>query len=206
MLNEIKLMKFKRVIQTITYLPYFISWVVAVLIVQQFFSMDGIVNQIRVSMGLDKIFFMNDRQYFYPIMFLSHTWKNVGYGAIIYLAALAGIDPALYEAARIDGANRFRQMLHISIPGIITAIIILFILSLGSVLNAGWDQIYNLVAPGNMPISDILDTYTIRVGFREGQFGYATAVSVFQSTIGLILILITNGIAKKLTDNEVSLF
>ena len=207
LLNEIKQNKFKQTIQTISYLPYFISWVVTFVIIQQFLALDdGIINQIRVSMGLDKIFFLNEKSFFYPIMFLSFTWKNIGYNAIIYLASLSGIDPSLYEAARIDGAGRLRQMWHISLPGISLTAAMLFILALGSALNAGWDQIYQLRSPGNMQISDILDTYVIQMGLREGQFGYATAVSLFQSVIGLLLIILTNAASKKLTNSEISLF
>jgi putative aldouronate transport system permease protein len=207
LLNEIKNSVFKRTIQTISYLPYFLSWVVAYVIIQQFISLDnGIFNQIRESLGLEKIFFANEINYFYPIMFISFIWKNIGYSSIIYLAALTGVDPNLYEAATIDGANRFHKMWHISLPTIAPTVIMLFILGLSSALSAGWDQIYQLRTPGNMKIADILDTYVIQQGLREGQFGYATAVSLFQSVIGLTLIFLTNVAVKRISDNEIGLF
>ncbi|MCL2708847.1 MAG: ABC transporter permease subunit [Defluviitaleaceae bacterium] len=207
LLNEIKNNAFKRVVQTVSYLPYFLSWVVAYVIIQQFISLDnGLFNQVRVYFGLEKIFYANEANYFYPIMFISFIWKNIGYSSIIYLAALAGVDLQLYEAATIDGANRFRKMWHISLPSVAPIIIMLFILGLSSVLSAGWDQIYQLRQPGNMQIADILDTYVIKQGLRDGQFGYATAVSLFQSGIGLVLIVMTNAAVKKITENEIRLF
>jgi len=200
MLNESKSVPFKRIVQTLTYLPYFISWVVAVQLLQHFLSLDGIVNQIRLSFGLEKVFYMNDPSNFYSIMFLSHIWKSIGMNSIIYLAALSGIDPQLFEAAKIDGANRIKQIWHISLPSIMPTIMILFILSLASMLYAGWEQIYLIRTPGNMNLADIIDTYVIEVGLRNGQFGYATAVSLFQSVIGLILVLTTNAISKRVSN------
>jgi putative aldouronate transport system permease protein len=200
MLNESKSVPFKRIVQTLTYLPYFISWVVAVQLLQHFLSLDGIVNQIRLSFGLEKVFYMNDPSNFYSIMFLSHIWKNIGMNSIIYLAALSGIDPQLFEAAKIDGANRIKQIWHISLPSIMPTIMILFILSLASMLYAGWEQLYLIRTPGNMNLADIIDTYVIEVGLRNGQFGYATAVSLFQSVIGLFLVLTTNAISKRVSD------
>lgn len=196
---------FKRFVQSASYLPNFVSWVVVVSILQQFFGLDsGLVNQLRVGMGLSPVFYMNDPDYFYPIMFLSHVWKSVGMGSIIYISALMAIDPELYEAAQIDGANKLRQIWHITLPGIMRTAIVLFIMNLGGILSAGWDQIYFLVQPGNRGLSEILDTYVLQVGLREGSFSYATAVSLFQGVIGLCLILITNFVSKRLSD--VSLF
>ena len=161
MLNEVRNIVFKRVIQTLTYLPYFISWVIAVQLLLHFISLDGIINQLRVSVGLDKIFYMNGPNYFYHIMFFSHAWKNIGFNSIIYLAALSGVDPQLYEAATVEGAGRLRQIWHISIPSIMPTIVILFILSLATILSAGWQQIYLIRTPGNMNLADIIDTYVI---------------------------------------------
>ena len=204
MLNEVRNVAFKRIIQTVTYLPYFISWVVAVQLLQHFLSLDGIINQIRVNAGLEKIFYMNNPSNFYSIMFGSHIWKSIGMNSIIYLAALSGVDPQLYEAATVEGAGRVRQIWHISLPSIMPTIMVLFILSLASMLYAGWEQIYLLRTPGNMNLADIIDTYVIQQGLRNGQFGYATAVSLFQSVIGLMLVLATNSISKRVT--ELSLF
>lgn len=204
MLNEIRSGWFKKVVQTASYLPHFISWVIAVVMLQQFLSLDGIVNQIREGLGLQKIFFMNEQQYFYPIMFLSYVWKSFGMGSVIYIAALAGVDVSLYEAARTDGAGKLRQIWHISLPSIMPTAVMLFILSLSSVLSAGWDQIYLLRSPGNMQLADILDTYIIQEGLRNAQYGYATAVSLFQSVIGLLLVYATNKLSSRVS--EISLF
>lgn len=204
LINEVQHQAFKRVVQTISYLPNFISWAAAVVILQQFLSLDGMVNNIRNSMGLQDIFFMNDPKYFYSIMFGSYVWKNIGMGSIIYLSAIAGIDPSLYESALMDGCGRFKQMIHITLPQIMPLATVLFILGLGSVLNAGWDQIYLIRTPGNMGLSDILDTYVLDVGLTGGQFSYGTAVSLFQSVIGLVLILLTNSFSKRIS--EVGIF
>lgn len=203
MLNEVKSLVFKRAIQTISYLPYFISWVVAVTIFQQFLSLDGLFNQVRQSFGYEPIFYMNEPAYFYPIMFLSYVWKMTGWNAIIFLAAIAGIDQELYEAARVDGAGKLRQIWHITLPSLVPIASMLFILGLASFLSAGWEQIYLLRTPGNMEVADILDTYVIEQGFKGGQIGYATAVSLFQSVIGLIFVIATNYAVKKKTQNSV---
>jgi putative aldouronate transport system permease protein len=196
---------FKKTVQTVSYLPNFVSWVVVVSMMQIFLGLeDGVFNQIRASFGLEKIFFMNDPSYFYPLMFLSFIWKGIGMSSIIYIAALSGVDPTLYEAAQIDGANKFKQIWHISLPSILPTAAMLFILSIGHILSAGWDQIFLLRTPGNSNLSDILDTYILRVGLQEGQYGYATAVSLFSSLIGLLLVLLTNKIVKK--TSEISLF
>ena len=200
MLNEVRNLGFKRVVQTISYLPHFISWVVVLTILNQFFSMDGLVNQIRRAQDLEPIFYLNLKEFFYPMVYFSAVWKNMGYSAIIYVAALAGVNPELYEAAIVDGASKLRRIWHISLPSILPTIAILFILRFASVLKAGWDQIYLMRFPGNIGISQILDTYVIQIGLEGGQFGNATAVSLFQSVIGLILVLLVNRIAKKVAD------
>lgn len=203
-LNEVTSLKMKRFIQTASYLPHFISWVTIVALLNQFLGLEGILNQVRVTFGLDKTFYMNDGAYFYFIMFGSYVWKTIGYSAIIYVSALAGVDPGLYEAATVDGAGRWQRMWHVSIPAILPTAIVLFLLGLSSILSAGWDQIYLLRQPGNKVFSEILDTYIMDMGLRNGQFGYATAVSLFQSVIGLILVVGTNYLVKRRT--EVSLF
>ncbi len=197
MLNEMRNRALKGLIQTISYLPHFISWVVAVIILQQFLSLDGFFNQIRTGLGLGKVFYMNDAGSFYPIMFFSYVWKSTGISSIIFLAALSGVDPNLYEAAVIDGAGRLRQIWHISLPSIAETAVIIFILGLSSILSAGWDQIYLLRTPGNMQLADILDTYIIEKGLKGGQFGYTTAVSLFQGVIGLVAVLLTNRLSRK---------
>jgi len=203
-LNEVSSLRTKRFIQTASYLPHFISWVTVVALLNQFVGLEGVLNQIRVTIGLDKIFFMNDGAYFYLIMFGSYVWKTIGYSAIIYISALAGVDQGLYEAATVDGAGRWKRMWYVSVPSIMPTAVVLFLLGLSSILSAGWDQIYLLRQPGNKMFSEILDTYIMDMGLRNGQFGYATAVSLFQSVIGLFLVLGTNYAVKKKT--EVSLF
>ena len=200
MLNEVRNLTFKRVVQTISYLPHFISWVVVLTILNQFLSMDGLVNQVRRASDLDPIFYINLKRFFYPMVYFTAVWKNMGYSAIIYVAALAGVNPELYEAAIVDGAKKLRRIWHISLPSILPTIAILFILRFSAVLKAGWDQIYLMRMPGNIARSQILDTYVIDVGLEGGQFGNATAVSLFQSVIGLILVLIVNKIARKVAD------
>jgi putative aldouronate transport system permease protein len=200
MINEVKSPSYKRIVQTVTYLPYFISWVVAIQLLGHFVSLDGIINQLRIGAGKEKIFFMNDPSYFYSLMFFSHVWKDIGMSSIIYLAALAGVDPQLYEAATVEGAGRVRQIWHIAIPSIMPTVVVLFILGLASILSAGWEQIYLLRTPGNMHLADIIDTYVIQMGMVGGQFGYATAVSLFQGVIGLLLVLATNAVSRKVSD------
>lgn len=204
MLNELRAVGFKRVIQTVTYLPYFVSWVVAIQLLQHFLALDGIINEIRVGMGLSRVFFMNSPDFFYPIMFFSFVWKQIGMSSIIYLAALAGVDPQLYESAEVEGAGRIRKIWHISIPGIMPTIVVLFILNIANLLRVGWEQIFLLRTPGNMHLADIIDTYVIQQGLQGGQFGYATAVALFQSVIGLALVIATNALAKRVS--ELSLF
>jgi len=206
MLNEVRTKRVKSVIQTISYFPHFISWVIAFAILNQFLGSEGFINQLRIAMGMDRIRFMLDPNYFYPIMFLSFIWKNLGFSALIYISAIAGVDESLYEAAIVDGAGRFKRMWHITVPSILPTIAMLFILGLGSILHAGWDQIFLLRNPTNLHVSDILDTYIIQMGLRGGQFGYAMAVSLFQGVIGVVLIIITNIVAKKLSASELSLF
>ena len=158
----------------------------------------GLVNQVISWLGGDgSTFFMMEEGAFHPMMFWSYVWKDVGWSSIIYYAAIVGINPALYEAAKIDGANKWRQIWHITLPGIRSTIIVLFILSLGSILSAGFDQIYLLKTPGNMNVSEILDTYIIYMGLESGQFGFGTAIGMMQGIVGLILVLTVNKVAKK---------
>jgi putative aldouronate transport system permease protein len=151
-------------------------------------------------MGLEKVFYMNSPRHFYGIMFASFAWKNTGYRSILYLAALSGVDPQLYEAADVEGAGRLRKIWSISIPSIMPMVVILFILSLAQMLSVGWEQIFLLRTPGNMNLADIIDVYVIEQGLQNGQFGYATAVSLFQGVIGLALVLGTNAVVKRVSD------
>ncbi|MFF2093954.1 ABC transporter permease [Paenibacillus sp. NPDC058174] len=199
MFAEIKRKKIQGLIQGIVYLPHFLSWVIVIGLIQRILAPDtGLVNQVISWFGGDgSTFFLMKESAFYPIMFWSHIWKEIGWSSIIYFAAIVGINPSLYEAAKIDGANRLRQIWHITLPGIRATILIVFILSLGNILSAGFDQIYMLKTPGNMNISEILDTYIIYMGLETGQFGFGTALGLMQSIIGLILVLAVNKASRK---------
>lgn len=203
-INEIKRKRMRNLFQGIAYLPHFFSWVVVVGMIQRILAPDtGFLNQLISVFGGDgSHFFMMEKAAFYPIMFWSYIWKEIGWNSIIYYAAITGINPALYEAAKMDGAGKLRQIWHVTLPGIRPAILILFILSIGSILSAGFDQIYLLKTPGNMGLAEILDTYVIRVGIQDAQFGYATAVGMMQGLIGLFLVLGVNRLSRKLFDTS----
>ncbi|MNZ72676.1 putative multiple-sugar transport system permease YteP [compost metagenome] len=189
MLNEVKNAVLKRTVQTTIYLPYFLSWVVLGGILIDILSPSGgIVNGLLTSMGLPKIFFLGDNDWFPVTLIGSDVWKNFGYGTIVYLAAITGIDPGLYEAATIDGANRWRKIWHITLPGMRMVIVLLSVLSLGQLLNAGFDQVFNLYSPQVYESGDILDTFVYRIGLLDAQYGVATAVGFFKSIVSLILI------------------
>ncbi|MBB6692059.1 sugar ABC transporter permease [Cohnella xylanilytica] len=189
LLNEVKNQLLKRSVQTAIYLPYFLSWVVLGGILIDILSpSEGIVNALIKSFGLDPIFFLGSNHWFPSTLIVSDIWKNFGYGTIVYLAAITGIDPGLYEAATIDGANRWRKIWHITIPGMRMVIVLLSVLSLGQLLNAGFDQVFNLYSPQVYESGDILDTFVYRIGLLDAQYGVATAVGLFKSIVSLILI------------------
>ncbi|WP_139997195.1 ABC transporter permease [Paenibacillus paridis] len=189
LLNEVKNAAMKRTVQTTIYLPYFLSWVVLGGILIDILSPSGgIVNELLVSIGLPKIFFLGDNNWFPVTLIGSDVWKNFGYGTIVYLAAITGIDPGLYEAATIDGANRWRKVWHITLPGMRMVIVLLSVLSLGQLLNAGFDQVFNLYSPQVYESGDILDTFVYRIGLLDAQYGVATAVGFFKSIVSLVLI------------------
>lgn len=202
MLNEIRNMKFKKVTQTITYLPHFLSSVIIVTMLQRILAPDtGILNQLIAGMGGDGgTFFMMDAKYFLKILFSMDLWRNIGWDSIIYLAAISSVDTALYEAAEMDGCGKLKKMWHITLPGIRGTIGLLFIMGIGGLLSSGVDQIWLLRTPGNMTLADTLDVYVVRVGLQGGQFGYATAIGLIQGVVGLILVVISNKICKKVTE------
>lgn len=205
MLNEVIHSKFKRIVQTVSYLPHFVSWVVVATLLQKILSPNaGIINDIRMSFGKEPIFFMGDPNLFYPLIILSDIWKGVGWGSIIYLAALTNIDPTLYEAAEIDGAGRWSMIFRITLPCLTPTIGILLIMSLSGLLNAGFDQIYLLQTPSTLRVSEVLDTYVLKKGIRQGEFAYATAIGLFKSLISMMLIVTVNNISRRLT--EISLW
>ncbi len=206
LLNEVRVKWFKKTVQTISYLPFFISWIIVVTMLSQLLSpYGGPINDLKVSLfGGDTIFFMGERSWFLPIVLISNIWKGVGWGSIVYLAAMSNINPELYEAARIDGASRFQMMFKITLPSISTTIGILFILAVGGLISAGYDPIYLLQQPGNLELSQILDTYIVEVGLRQGNYSIATVASMFQGVIALILVVTTNSILRRTT--EISLW
>ena len=197
LLNEVKNMAFKRTVQTIVYMPYFLSWVILGSIFSTMFQLDGPINQIIQMLGGEPIMFMGSNTWFRPIIFITDTWKNFGYGAIIYLAALLGIDPNLYEAAAIDGASRFKQLIHITLPALVPTIVLMTTLSLGNILNAGFDQIFNMYNTMVYETGDIIDTYVYRMGLVDMQYSLSTAVGLFKSVISSILIIVSYILAYK---------
>ena len=206
LLNELKNMKFKKVSQTITYLPHFLSSVIIVTMIQRLLAPNnGVINQIIAGLGGEgDTFFLMEAKYFLGILFSMDLWRNIGWDSIIYLAAISSVDTSLYEAAQMDGCGKLKRMWHITLPGIRGTIGLLFIMGVGGLLSSGFEQIYLLRTPGNMQLADTLDTYVVRVGLQGGQVGYATAIGLIQGLVGLVLVVITNKICKKLT--EVSLW
>ncbi len=189
LLNEVYVSKFKRSVQTIIYLPHFLSWIILSGILIDFLSTsDGVINNLIKSAGLKPIFFLGNENWFPYIMVITDTWKEFGFGTIIYLAALTGVDPTHYEAAVIDGAGRWKQTWHVTLPAIMPIIVLLAVLSLGNVLNAGFDQIFNMYSPAVYHTGDILDTFIYRLGIEQAQFGPSTAAGLFKSLVSLILI------------------
>ncbi len=197
LLNEMKNMLFKRTVQTIVYLPHFISWVVMGGILLDVFGLYGPVNDVLNRFGLDSIAFFRNSGMFRQLAIGTDVWKEFGFNAVVYLAALTGISPSLYEAAAIDGAGRWKRMLHITLPGLKPVIVLMTILALGNILNAGFDQIYNIYNQAVYSTGDIIDTWVYRVGLNDMQFSLATAVGLLKSVVGFGLISISYWIAYK---------
>jgi len=198
MLNEVRRNYFKRTIQTLIYLPHFMSWVVIVSISYVILTMDGgIINELLSSLGFKQINFLLNSDWFRPMYIIQVIWREAGWGTIIFLAAISAVDPQLYEAARMDGASRFRQIWHITLPAIRSVIVILLILKIGDVLELGFEHVYLLLNSTNRSVAEIFDTYVYTIGLRQGQFSYATAVGFFKGFIGLILVVFANWLAKR---------
>jgi len=196
LLNEVRNMGFKRSIQTLVYLPHFLSWVTLGGILIDLLAQTGIINLFLTNVfGIKPIFFLGDGTWFRLTIIFSDVWKEFGFNTIIFLAALAGINPALYEAAEVDGASRLKQTMHITIPSLIPILIVVATLALGNVLNANFDQVFNLYSPMIYQQGDIIDTFVYREGLLSGQFSFATAVSLFKSMISLILIIVSYRLA-----------
>lgn len=192
LLNEFRLMFYKRVVQTLIYLPHFLSWVILAGILQDILSIKyGLVNSLLGVFGIDPIYFLGDGTWFRFTIIVSDVWKEFGFSTIIYLAALTGVNPTLYEASAIDGANRWQQTLHITIPAIIPITIVVATLSMGNILNGGFDQIFNLYNPLVYQAGDIIDTFVYRMGILNAQFSFSTAVGLFKSVVSFVLISLT---------------
>ncbi|WNQ14350.1 ABC transporter permease subunit [Paenibacillus aurantius] len=199
LLNELRSAVYKRVVQTISYLPHFISTVVVAGLAMMILSTDGgLINAAVVFLGGEPVHFLGSPGYFRSILVIAHVWQSIGWGSILYLAAMTGIDPGLYEAARMDGASRLRQAWHITLPGIAPVIVILLILSIGGLLNAGFEQVLLLYSPSVYEVADIIDTYVYREGLTKLNYSFATAVGLFKNIIAMLLILGSNYIAKKM--------
>lgn len=203
LINEIRNAPFKKVIQTISYLPHFLSWVVLGGIFKQFLSPStGFVNQIIMMLGGAPVYFLADPNVFVGTLIVTDIWKGIGWGTIIYLACIAGISTELYEAARVDGANRLQRVLHITLPSLVPVISIQFILNAGNLVNAGFDQIFNLYNENVYRVADVIDTYVYRRGLIDQQYSFSAAVGLFKNIISFALVLFTNVVVKKLNGGE----
>lgn len=202
MMNEMKNLKFKKVAQTLLYLPNFISWVVLSGLIMNMLDPDtGLVTSIINSISGEQVQVLTDTRYFVPMLIVTDIYKGAGWGTIIYFAALSGIDPQLYEAAEIDGARKWKQLLHITLPSITPTIVVMLILSCNNIVNAGFDQIFMLYSALVFSVADIIDTYVYRIGIKNADYSFSTAAGLFKSVIALVMILIVNTVAKK-TGNE----
>lgn len=202
LLNEIRREFYKKTVQTLVYIPHFISMIIVASISYILLGTEGgAINQLIVSLGGEKINFLGSPQWFRPIIIIQSIWKECGWGTIIFLAALAGVDVEQYEAAVVDGAGRFRQLIHITLPALKSTIVILLIMRMGSVLNTGFEQIFLMTNSLNREVADVFDTYVYFLGITQGSFSYSTAVGLFKSIVGLILIQATNYLAKKMGES-----
>lgn len=202
LLNEIKNTAFKRIVQTITYMPYFISIVVVSSLILTYSSGSGIFSQIAISFGGTGKNYLMYPQYFYPIYIISDIWQYIGWNSIIYLAALSGIDQEQYEAAIIDGAGRFRRMFSITLPNLLPIIMVLFILRMGGILNVGFEKIILLYNPNTYQVADVISTYVYRRGIIDAAFSYATAVGLFNSLVNIVFLLGANTLSRKFTESS----
>lgn len=204
-LNEVRNMGFKRIVQTFSYLPHFVSWVIAASIVIEMLSSSGVINSILISLKLiDKpIQFLAKPNYFWGVITAATTWKDLGWNAIIYLSAISGIDPALYEAATVDGANRFKKIWHVTLPGIMPTVMIMLILNIGSVLNIGFERQMLLGNTLILEKADVLDWYILREGINSARYSYGTAIGIVKSVVSIILVFSANKLSKKFTDTGV---
>jgi putative aldouronate transport system permease protein len=204
MLNEVRSAAYKKLLQSVVYLPHFLSWVIIVGISFLFLSQgEGILNKILVELGFGKIDFLTNKNYFWAILTIQSIWKEAGWGTVIFLAAIAGIDPQLYEASTMDGAGKLRQMWHITLPGIRSVVVVLLILRIGHMMDVGFEQVFLMMNGAVSDVADVFDTYVYRLGVKQGQFSFSTAVGLFKSVIGLLLVIGANQLAKKFGEDGV---
>lgn len=204
--NELRGGIFKKATQTVSYLPHFLSWVtIAGMMTTLLSPSTGLVNNILTKFGFEPVYFLAEKNMFVPILIVSSIWKEIGWGSVIYLASLAGLDQEVGEAAIIDGCTRFQKIIYINFPYLMSTVAIMLILKMGGILNAGFDQIFNLYSPATYDVADILDTYVYRLGISGFQYSLSTAIGLFKSVVGIIMVLVTNWLTKRLSDGEVSL-
>lgn len=198
LLNEVRLALFKKFVQTMIYIPHFMSWVIVVSLSFVLLTVDGgLMNELIAFFGGEKINFLLSQEWFRPMYILQVIWREAGWSTIIYLAAITAVDPQLYEAAKMDGAGRLRQMWHITLPAIKSVIVVLLILKIGDTLELGFEHVYLLLNATNREVAEIFDTYVYTAGLKQGQFSYSTAVGLFKAAVGLILVMLANRLAKK---------
>lgn len=204
MLNEVSREWFKKTIQTIIYIPFFMSWVIIVSLSYILLTtQDGMINELLMMLGMEKISFLTDPNWFRPVYILQVIWRESGWGTIVYLAAISAIDPQLYEAAKMDGASRWRQMWHVTLPSIRSVIVILMLLKLGDILELGFDHVFLLLNGINREVAEIFDTYVYTAGVRQAQFSYSTAIGFFRSTVGLLLVITANWFVRKVGEEGI---
>ena len=203
LLNEVKNLRYKKFIQTAVYLPHFLSWVILASVILNIFGLDGIVNKIGGLFGAEPVIWFSESSYFRQLVIGTDVWKEFGFNAVIFLAALTGIDPNLYEAASIDGCGKFRSVFYITLPGIMPTIVLVGVLGLSNVLNAGFDQVFNLYNPMVYSTGDILDTWVYRIGLVNLQFSLATTAGLFKSLISFVMIVLSYTAAYKFADYKV---
>ena len=195
MLNDLKSQRLKKGIQTVVYMPHFISWILMAGIINRILAPSGLLNQLIVALGGQSKVFLADKSIFRAILWITDVWKEFGYGTIVYLAAICGIEENLYEAAMVDGAGAWRQLVHVTLPGLVPTIVLMTVLSLGNVLNAGFDQVFNLYSPIVYETGDIIDTFVYRLAFNNAQFSVSTAAGLFKSVISCVMIVISYAIS-----------
>jgi putative aldouronate transport system permease protein len=203
LLNELRMVVYKKLVQTVIYMPHFLSWVIISGIFIGILSpTTGIVNQFIVWLGGEPIYFLGSEAFIRPILIIAHLWQSVGWGTIIYLAALTAISPELYEAAKVDGANRWKQTIHITVPAILPTFCVLFLLQIGNFLDFGFERVFVFLNPLNSGNGEVLDTYIYKAGLQQAQYSFTTAIGILKSVVGLCLLMIANFLSKRFTGNS----